>query len=93
MFIVIGLMITGVIFGYILRNQQLNHISKLITGLIWILLFLLGIDVGGNEQIMSSLHTLGVEALMITVFALVGSVLAAWALWKWINTNKKEESL
>lgn len=93
MFLVIGIMISGVLIGYLLRNHRLTVVSKIITVLIWLLLFLLGIEVGSNAKLMNSLHTLGVEALIITVFALVGSLIAAWALWKWINSKKKGEAL
>ena len=61
MFIIIGIMLTGMLFGFLLRNKRLSWIHKIITLLIWVLLFLLGIDVGGNEAIIKGLHTLGLE--------------------------------
>ena len=69
MFIIIGIMLTGMLLGYLLRSKRLSWIHKIITLLIWILLFLLGIDVGGNESIIKGLHTLGLEAVVITVAA------------------------
>ena len=57
MFIIIGIMLTGMLFGFLLRNKRLSWIHKIITLLIWVLLFLLGIDVGGNEAIIKGLHT------------------------------------
>ena len=65
MFIIIGIMLTGMLLGYLLRSKRLSWIHKIITLLIWILLFLLGIDVGGNESIIKGLHTLGLEAVVI----------------------------
>ena len=47
MFIIIGIMLTGMLIGYLLRSKRLTWIHKIITLLIWVLLFLLGIDVGG----------------------------------------------
>ena len=64
MFIIIGIMLTGMLFGYLLRSKRLMWIHKIITFLIWVLLFLLGIDVGGNDIIVKGLHTLGLEALI-----------------------------
>ena len=78
MFIIIGIMLTGMLLGYLLRSKRLSWIHKIITLLIWILLFLLGIDVGGNESIIKGLHTLGLEAVIITVAAVIGSTLCAW---------------
>lgn len=74
MFIIIGIMLTGMLVGYLLRNKRLLWIHKIITLLIWTLLFLLGIDVGGNEAIIKGLHTLGLEAIIITLAAVTGSV-------------------
>ena len=67
MFIIIGIMLTGMLLGYLLRSKRLSWIHRIITLLIWILLFLLGIDVGGNESIIKGLHTLGLEAIIITL--------------------------
>lgn len=81
MFIIIGIMLTGMLAGYLLRNKRLTWIHRVITLLIWLLLFLLGIDVGGNEAIIKGLHTIGLEAAIITLAAVIGSTLAAWGLW------------
>ena len=78
MFIIIGIMLTGMLIGYLLRSKRLTWIHKIITFLIWTLLFLLGIDVGGNETIIKGLPTLGLEAVIITLAAVTGSTLCAW---------------
>lgn len=90
MFIIIGIMLTGMLLGYLLRSKRLSWIHKIITLLIWILLFLLGIDVGGNESIIKGLHTLGLEAVVITVAAVIGSTLCAWGLWYLLYSKGKE---
>ena len=59
MFTIIGLMLTGMLLGFLLRKQKLSGIHKVITVLIWLLLFLLGIDVGGNQKIINGLHAIG----------------------------------
>ncbi|MGL4993450.1 MAG: LysO family transporter [Bacteroidales bacterium] len=87
MFIIIGIMISGVIIGYLLRNYKMAWIHKGIMLLIWVLLFLLGAEVGGNDAIISGLFTIGMEALAITIGAVVGSIAAAWALWSLISTR------
>ena len=92
MFVVIGLMFSGILIGYILRNKNLKFINKVITILIWALLFLLGIDVGGNQEIINGLLTIGVEALVITVAAVLGSIVGAMFLWRWISGKSDEKS-
>lgn len=89
MFTVIGIMFAGIGIGYLLRHQSLPWTGKAITGLIWLLLFLLGIEVGHNEQIIHSLPTLGVEAFAIAIVCVLGSCISAWILWKRVNGCKK----
>lgn len=89
MFTVIGIMFIGIGLGYLLRRQSLSWINKAITALIWLLLFLLGIEVGHNEQIIRSLPTLGVEAFVIATVGVLGSCIAAWTLWKHVNSRKE----
>ena len=44
MFTVIGLMLGGMAIGFLLRRQEFSWINKVITSLIWVLLFLLGVE-------------------------------------------------
>lgn len=90
MFIIIGLMLTGMLLGYLLRRKNLYRIHNVITVLIWVLLFILGVEVGGNEQIIKGLHTIGIEAIILTLGGTLGSVIAAWALWKALYKKKGE---
>lgn len=91
MFTVIGLMLGGILVGYLTRQHKLIPIERIITTLIWTLLFLLGIEVGGNQQIIESLGTLGLEALVITGASILGSCLAAWALWYILYKRQKKQ--
>ena len=90
MFIIIGLMLKGMLLGYLLRRKNLCRILNVITVLIWVLLFILGVEVGGNEQIIKGLHTIGIEAIILTLGGTLGSVIAAWALWKALYKKKGE---
>ena len=92
MFTIIGLMLIGMLLGFLLRKHQLSKIHQIITTLIWLLLFLLGIEVGNNEQIIKGLHSLGWEAFILTIGGLLGSVISAWALWKILYKKKGEAS-
>ncbi|NLI72039.1 MAG: lysine exporter LysO family protein [Bacteroidales bacterium] len=90
MFKVLALMILGIGVGYLFRKRNLSFISKLITVLIWILLFVLGLEVGSNPQIVSNLGKLGLDALVITVGALLGSIILAALLWRFVNKKKAQ---
>ena len=90
MLVVVLMMLGGILCGYLLRKQQIKvQVQQLTTVLIWALLFLLGLNIGSNEQIINSLGSLGLEALLITVFATTGSLIAAWLLWKHVNRQAK----
>lgn len=88
MFTIIGLMLTGMLLGYLLRKRDLKKIHQIITLLIWLLLFILGIEVGSNEQIIKGLHTIGLEAVILTLGGTLGSVIAALALWRALYNKK-----
>ena len=88
MFTVIGLMLGGMAIGFLLRRQEFSWINKVITSLIWVLLFLLGVEVGGNRQIVEGLATLGVEAFTITLAFVLGSCIFAWGLWYLLYKKK-----
>ena len=88
MFTVIGLMLGGMAIGFLLRRQEFSWINKVITSLIWVLLFLLGVEVGGNRQIVEGLATLGVEAFTITLACVLGRCIFAWGLWYLLYKKK-----
>lgn len=81
-------MLTGMLMGWLLRKQDMGWIHRFITLLIWVLLFLLGMEVGGNEKIIRSIGTLGIEAVVMTLGGTFGSVVFAWALWRVLYGRK-----
>lgn len=89
MLIIVSIMLCGIGLGYLLRGRNTGVVSKIITVLIWALLFLLGIEVGSNPKIIGGLQTLGVEALLLTIGGSIGSILAAWALWNHVSKGGK----
>lgn len=88
--IVFGIMVLGIVAGVLLRPvPNIKILNNLIMGFIYLLLFFLGLAVGGNEEIIANLTTLGLEALIITVAALLGSVVVA----KWLYQRYFRESV
>ena len=90
MLIIVAIMLCGIAVGYMLRNKNTHIVSRIITVLIWLLLFLLGIEVGSNPRIFMGMQTLGIEALLLTIGGAVGTTLCAWLLW--IYVSRKEAS-
>lgn len=79
MFIVLTLMIIGVALGLYIQSKPrfLKLIDPLVNIAIYLLLFLLGISVGINETVINNLGTLGIQALLITLGGIVGSVVVS----------------
>ena len=84
------IMLCGIAMGYLLRNKNTRIVSRIITALIWLLLFLLGIEVGSNPRIVMGMQTLGIDALLLTIGGAVGTILFSWLLWKYVS--RKEAS-
>lgn len=82
MYTVLFFIVAGIVTGYLLRKQKIRFINRLITLLIWLLLFILGVEVGVNEQVVRKFHLLGFDAFIIALFATLGSVIGAWILWR-----------
>lgn len=85
MFIVLSFMLAGILVGYLLRNKKIKFFQGLIITLIWLLLFLLGLEIGTNEDVVSQFGKLGFEAFIIASAGTLGSVLAAKFLGKFIE--------
>lgn len=81
MFVVITCMLAGMTGGYLFRSCKIQFAHRFILGLIWLLLFLLGLELGANEMVVRQFGALGFEALLLAVGGTLGSVLAAWLLW------------
>ena len=102
MFIVILFIFLGILSGVLCRKlstgARISHTDvaarwqgRIVTWLIWLLLFLLGIEVGSNEMIVRSLPTLGVEALLLSLAATLGCCVLAWMLWSVSKNNTMQE--
>lgn len=88
---IVGIMLLGVLTGWVLRRHKLKFTKPLITILIWLLLFVLGLEVGSDGEVMKHLPTLGLKALVIAFFATVVSVLFAYLLWNRVREKEHHE--
>lgn len=78
------IMLVGGLIGFQFKGKK--HITKwfdlTLTIAIYFLLFILGASIGSNKEVFTMLPTLGYQALIITLAALLGSFLLAMLLAK-----------
>ena len=91
MLIVVMIMLCGIAVGYLMRNRDTRYVSHVITALIWLLLFLLGIEVGSNPRIVMGMQTLGIGSLLLTIGGAVGTTLCAWLLWIYVSRKEAHQ--
>jgi Membrane protein of unknown function (DUF340). len=74
-------MFAGIAVGFAFRSRKIRFIHGFILTLIWLLLFLLGLEVGANKTVVSQFATLGFQAFLLATGGTLGSVVAAKLLW------------
>jgi len=91
MWIILGLMTAGMVIGAILRHNEkiIKRVNMLVTWSIFALLFLLGIAVGLNDELVKNLDSLGIHALVITIASILGSVILSWIVYHYFFRNHK----
>lgn len=94
MITVLIIMTAGIITGWILhhKNTFLKRISELTNWAIYLLLFLLGLSVGTDEKILNNFDKIGYISVLITVFAVAGSILVSWITYIFFFKKSKEQN-
>ena len=85
MYIALGLMFVGLFAGRLLQNRIKMGFSTLIMAVICILLFILGLELGYNNDLVSKFASIGTASSVIAVCVVIGSCLAAKILYKFTS--------
>ena len=89
MLTIIIIMFCGIELGRLLRHRKLPWLGVATNVLIWLLLFLLGIEVGNDDRIIRGIASLGLEALVIALAGLAGGAVLSLLLWRYTSKNRK----
>jgi len=92
MFTVILILWGSAAIGYVLRRHPFRAVGRLTTWSVWLLLFLMGCEVGANPDLISQLGTLGLEALILTVASFAGCMGLSWAFWEYLQKHPKNKN-
>ena len=77
MIVTIGILLAGFLLGLLLKGRVKLPTSAITMASICLLLFILGLEIGGNVELLGNLPTMGLTALIVTVLAVLGSVVLA----------------
>lgn len=70
------------------RADQFHFMDKVMLVCISLLVFLMGIRMGSNEEVIQNLGTIGLEALLITVLLMAGAVISVTITRKLLKIDK-----
>ncbi len=86
----VGVIALGVFVGSrrAVRAKELKWLGRLQTVALILLILALGVEIGADEQVISSLGSIGASALVITLLALAGSVLAVLGARKLLKLDR-----
>ena len=88
-----GLVAAGVPFGWLWRNsvRVIAFVGRGLTWTVRLMLFLLGLSLGADASLLAQMRTLGLRAACISGFSVLGCVVAAWILGRFVFTGREED--
>lgn len=90
MYYIILFCIAGGIVGYRFRHSRsLRRASHSASLTVSVMLFMLGLTIDGDKQLIANLPSLGGQALLIGGCAALGSAVMAAGVWRWLYKRKK----
>jgi len=92
MFIYVSIILGGIAVGYLLHHLNLlPYINKSLFLTVLALLFVMGVNVGTNPNVMNHLDSIGLQSLLFAIVSTMGSVLAGWGVYVFFFKNKQNE--
>jgi len=68
-------LVAGIILGYFLRNKERLSFNKIISGIILVLMFSLGFNIGLNNELLAIMPQVGLSTIILLSATLLFSVL------------------
>lgn len=90
------LLIGAVVLGFLVARLGLlpqfiqKRMGQISTSALFLLLFSMGIAMGSNPEIIANLPKLGGKALVLSISAIIGSVLFVWLGVRFSSKNTTE---
>ncbi len=86
-----GVMIVCYIIASKLRHKKdsFSFLEQLLNIVIYVLVFIMGLRMGSNEEVISNLGTIGVQSVLVTILVVGGSMLAVFFTRCAMGLNKE----
>lgn len=78
-------LIAGIGLGYVLREKKRVDLGKVVFGAIIILIFSMGFSIGSNNELLTSMPVIGVNAVVIMALSVVFSIVFLKAVRKLVK--------
>ncbi len=92
MFEILIIMFAGMALGLIVKNQKtiLAFTERLTMVAIYLLLFLLGQSVAGNDKVISNFAYICWQSFLLTLCCIAGSVICSYLLYIFLFKEKED---
>lgn len=93
MFVILGLLLSGVAIGVWLRHcrcpRSVNTwIGRSVMWVVYLLLFVFGVKLGADKQISDSLADMGLSAVLLSLAGIIGSIVATVLTKKLMRSSR-----
>lgn len=87
----IAIMVAGIIVGRVLNKRHKGAVSIIVLVSVCLLLFIMGVRVAADKNIIANLSNIGVEALIIFITLILSTLLVVKYATKWIDAKGPKE--
>lgn len=85
MFKILFLLLAGIGIGYAFRRVSfLHHVEKTISLTVFFMLFVFGLTIGSNDQLVGNLSKYGYQAFILATFGVTGSLVASYLAYRFV---------
>lgn len=88
---IILILFAGFFVGLLVKGRIKLPTSTLTMISICLLLFVMGLEIGGNDALLSNLPSMGVTAFAVTVMSMISCSVLVWAFCKLFKKESNEK--
>lgn len=87
----LGMAALGIVAVRLLKpgEKVISTSQKIQTVALVVVIFTMGMKIGSDEQVINSLHTIGIKALLMVIGALAGSILFVYLGRRFLKIDKR----